>query len=237
MKALILGDVHGEWTAADNTIQKARGANPDIDVIIQAGDLGDGWPFHGGICRWRPRTADDIPIHWCAGNHDNYDLIDSGELNKRLIYQERGSVLEIDGFRILFIGGATSIDRRRRMPHVSWWPQEAITHADVERALSVGGSVDAVISHDRPDCFPWPNHIRSEKLTEGLSDRRALEAVWEHHRPRFWFHGHWHWKQIGMYEGTEFYSLPNIGGDYNRPSYYGTDYVTWDGVFVNPSWE
>ncbi len=232
MKALILGDVHGNWDAADRTISTARYEHPDITHIFQVGDLGDGWPWKGKIERWDPQTSDRLPIHWCDGNHDNHDLLEQGDLNPRLIYQPRGSVLEIHGYRILWVGGATSIDRGRRKPHVSWWPQEGLSHGDVERALNVEGTIDAVISHDRPQSGPVPEGFNV--LPDGEADRKGLQAILEHHQPRFWFHGHYHYALSGCVGNTEIYTCPAIGPTTSTP--YREDYIIWDGIAAFPSW-
>jgi len=223
MKALILGDIHGEFDAADEVIRIAVEAHPDITHIFQVGDLGDGWP---GSERWNPKTT--LPIHWLDGNHENHDLLEVEDFNPRLTYQPRGSLLEIDGYRLLWLGGATSIDKAHRTPHVSWWPQESIKRRDVEMALSHSGTIDAVLSHDRPEIAPTPKDFHL--LPDGLSDRMALQAIHDEFQPRFWAYGHYHYAFHDHAEGTEFVTCPAIDMMHQ-------DYMIWDGVDMTFSWK
>ena len=67
-----------------------------------------------------------------------------------LIFVPRGTVLELDGRRIAFLGGGDSvIDRAYRRPDVDWWPEERVTMADVAR-LERAGRVDLLVCHTPP---------------------------------------------------------------------------------------
>jgi hypothetical protein len=67
-----------------------------------------------------------------------------------LVYVPRGTVLELDGRRIAFLGGGTSvIDRAERRADVDWWPEEQVTMADVARFEGVG-RVDFLVCHTPP---------------------------------------------------------------------------------------
>lgn len=41
MKVLILGDIHAEWMAMEDVIRNAMQECPEIEKIIQLGDLGE----------------------------------------------------------------------------------------------------------------------------------------------------------------------------------------------------
>lgn len=225
MKILFLGDVHGEWDAANDVIERARQAYPGIDRIIQVGDLGDGWG--GPSDRWPVKNADDLPIHWCDGNHENFDLIDAAILNPRLTYQPRGSILDIDGFRIMFMGGATSIDKMHRTPFIDWWPQEDITYGQVAVALQQQGPINMIVSHDRPESIPLPKGMRN--IDDGKSNRLCLEALLEEFEPKWWAHGHYHKMSHGKVGELEYTCCPII--DTRRKNY-----VVFDGKQFICSW-
>lgn len=208
MSFLILGDVHGKWSTADEVIASAVEQHPGTSHIIQCGDLADGWYSRHRAMRWNPNTT-NLPIHWVDGNHECHDKIDVGDLNPRLNYQHRGSVTDLDGRAVMFFGGAHSIDRNQRIPHVSWWPQENITQAQLDAALAYEGDIDIMITHDRPDNFPWPDFLKGD-MKEGRWNRLALQQLWEKFRPRFLFHGHHHWGYDIEHEGTRIISCPII---------------------------
>lgn len=223
---LILGDIHGCWFQADKVIRKALKKHPGTSHIIQCGDLGDGWPTKNHDGRWKPNTT-DLPIHWCDGNHENHDKLDAGDLSPRLTYQPRGSVAHIDDTSIMFFGGAHSVDLDQRTMGVDWWPQENITRAQLEAALAYDGKVDIMVTHDRPDNFPWPDFLRGS-LKEGRANRVALEALWDKFRPRFWFHGHHHWGHDCEFEGTRMISCPIIESGL---------WTVLDGATIHKNWE
>lgn len=237
MKILILGDVHGEFQSANKLIRKVCRRHPGITHIVQVGDLGDHWPKSRprSYTRWNPDT--NLPIHWLDGNHDNHgELQKHGKTpNRKLIYQPRGSVLEIDGYRMMFFGGGTSIDRDYRLKQMSmgsptiWWREETITREEFERALAQEGPIHAVFSHERPDNFPFD--ISPLPIDFGRSDRIALGGIWERFRPSFWFFGHYHHAAHGTYEGTEWTLCPMVGMDGPMK------FVIWDGEKVERSWE
>jgi predicted phosphodiesterase len=228
MKALILGDIHADWGNANDVIEAMEKKHPDLTHIFQVGDLGDGWDCHKPEHRhWEPKTK--LPIHWLDGNHDQHEkLRTTGSTgNPRLIYQPRGSILELDGFRIMFFGGASSIDRAQRKQGVTWWPEERIEHGQIVDALQKGfeaGPIDCILSHDFPTGIPYFEAKRSMyKFDDGEADRDALEALLTQFKPRWWFFGHHHDFHCGQ-KGNMFWACAPI-----------IDAVTcliWDGTSV-----
>ncbi len=196
MKLIILGDVHCHWDGANKAVQSALKEHPDAHTVIQMGDLGDGWPTKDGFNRWTPNF--DLPIYVVDGNHENFDAIEAGNTNPRLTWMKRGSVMHFNAqdphHAVMFFGGATSPDRADRTIGRSWWPQESITREQVEYALEYyGPQLTAMFCHERAECFPLPSTQEVWADNCGRSDRIALERVVRYHRPRFYFHGHWHW--------------------------------------------
>ena len=239
---LILGDVHGQWFSVNKLLDRALIRHPDITRIIQVGDLGINWPEgydHTGqmaYSKWNVaesvRNA-GIPVHWVDGNHENFGKLEEygGSGNPDVIHQPRGSVLEVEGVRVMFFGGAFSIDHKYRVPGVSIWPQETIKRQEIELALKQKGPFDALFTHDRPDQFPCPfSGDNPEKDLGGRADRVALDMLWDKYSPSFWFFGHYHDEQHGYYRGTDWTLCPMIG--YSKSSYY----TLWDGKSVYRSW-
>jgi len=238
MKLLILGDIHGEWRSANKLIKRAIKRYPDITAIIQLGDLGDHWvKGRYRYSRWNVEQATNLPVHWLDGNHDNHaELLQNGMTpNPYLIYQPRGSVLKIDGYRMMFMGGATSPDKDWRIAAMNkghgpiWWPEESITRAQFDAAMQVDGPINAIFSHERPDCFH--TSFADNPINVGKSDRIALEGIWEHFRPPFWFFGHYHKPEDGVHEGTRWVQCPVVEPT-SMPRW-----TIWDGHAVELSWK
>ena len=56
----------------------------------------------------------------------------TGRKGPNIFYMPRGSVLSLsDGRNVLFMGGAESVDKRRRTPGYDWFKQELIRPQDL----------------------------------------------------------------------------------------------------------
>lgn len=230
LKSLILGDIHGAWGDAEDIIKKAGAEAGPFDQIIQVGDMGFGFP---GV---RPWSFDPgIPSKWVDGNHENFDL-----LHKRHIanfgydpyhvlwpqgwekfldiwtYMPRGTIE--DG--ILYIGGASSIDKAIRKNGLDWWPEENISRADEDRTLDAikayEGRIHTVISHDCPTSFVMRPVLRGGEYHD--SNRRFLEHVRQLVKPERWFFGHYHAKFSGTFEGCSWRCV-NMAGSMDNQDY------------------
>lgn len=226
MKLLIFGDTHTDWTAFNITIARAIERHPDATALIQVGDLGYAWPKTKPFSLDKRRLTDEqlkivksVPFYWIDGNHENHDQLDldQGASQPGMTYCNRGTIIEHEGFKLLFFGGASSIDKHYRTEHVSWWRQESITDAQIRRALEKQERVDIMFSHDYPAIFPY----KSYKDNFGANDRNALETLRLHFRPRFSVFGHHHEFQQGLTDGTHWACAPCIGETNN--------YIVWDG--------
>lgn len=236
MKAIILGDVHGEWDHANATVQDALKTHPDATHVFQVGDLGDGWPNGDGTFdRWVPDF--DLPIIWIDGNHENFDLLDKMETNPRLIWKPRGSQYQLqhknlcEPKQVLFFGGATSPDEMQRIIGVDWWPQESIKTDEVISVL-VGPPIWALFCHDRPNAFPIPKEWTVYADRCGLSDRIGLEYIVARRKPNYVFHGHWHHPHdiTAEYDGRKIrvISCPIVDEKLR--------WTAWDGITVWKNW-
>ena len=207
-KLIIVGDTHGEFEGLNRILREVRPEN-----AIVAGDFGF-WKAGDFDMRparkWlhssleNPRTR----VYFCDGNHENHARLREFASRARpgrpvrirqgLWYMPRGCIAEIAGRRILFAGGAYSIDKDYRTPGKTWFPEEDLTPAEARRILSQPGlrDVDMVVSHTCPEeCLgdvcracglerEWIENDCSEKSLSLLLP--ALPAV------RDWYFGHWH---------------------------------------------
>jgi len=141
---VLLGDVHGAWEITTELVARAVGDQPDDVAIVQVGDLG--WDPR------RPPPPASSPIHFVEGNHDHLPsllgLTEVTEVARNWFYCPRGTVLQLDGRRVGFFGGARSIDRAFREEGVSWWPEEEPTWDEAARFR--GREVDLLVTHAPP---------------------------------------------------------------------------------------
>ena len=148
------------------------------------------------------------------GNHENHPRLKSlptvrlfgapaGKVEnaERVFHLRRGEIYEIEGKSFFVMGGATSVDRARRIPGSSWWPGENVTAAELRHGLdnlfSHGNSVDYVLTHTAPlhislEMFP---DERGEPQFEDPTAEK-LEKVFKRIAFKQWFFGHMHVNRI-----------------------------------------
>lgn len=167
---VLLGDVEGATHVAMPIIAKAKGWQPGPVPILQVGDLG----WHPD----RPPRRPPWPIHFIEGNHDHLPSLlryaKPTEVAPGWIYCPRGSVLEIDGRTVGFLGGARSIDRRVREEGVSWWPEEEPTREDAERLMG-REDIDLLVTHSPPASVVA---AMGKTPTEGERTSAIIEDLW-----------------------------------------------------------
>lgn len=223
MKTLILGDIHCFWSLVNSLIEKLR-----PDLILQLGDFGYFPKSDDLYDPCKHLVLGKSVVRFIDGNHEDHDALSkfrgenptAHELCPGLFYQERGSFLDLpDGRRVLFIGGADSIDKDQRTQGFDWFPEEIITGEDLARLPH--GKVDIVCSHTSPSRFG----VRESyiKRQGGFTDYEkdpsedALDYAFERYRPKLWFFAHWHAKMSGETDGCRWYGLDCAGG--HRYSY------------------
>ena len=226
MKIIICGDIHGDWGALNQLIDKKK-----PDMILQVGDWGWFPHYHGkpGVTRggasWnqygvKNHQGDKITkIYWCGGNHENWDSLDKMGTEiyeipeqKDVFFCPFGTTLELpDGQIVLFAGGAKSTDAHTRIEGDSWWRQEEISQADIDRLPDI--NVDIVISHTVPRqwmdaCYYSLCGMRTDGSTRYHdSSTFALDIVKQKYNPKKWYSGHFH---VGFYreiQGCKWNSL------------------------------
>jgi hypothetical protein len=124
----------------------------------------------------------------------------------------RGNTLTLpDGRNVLFMGGAHSIDEDAREPGIDWFPQEAITEADIHNLPDM--EIDIVISHTCPvEIFDKLSKMTGMISHDIDSSRGALSYVLERYRPALWYFGHFHVYATGKTRGVRWFCLDKVGG-------------------------
>lgn len=203
---MFLGDTHGgldELVFACGIAQAE-----DVSTIIQVGDWGYLWPGreHRVVVAERVLADHGVKMIFIDGNHDWHEelpKIDSAWLT----FQPRGSMLvDDDGVRFAFLGGAPSLDRPLRTPGKSWWATEEITDAELDRALALwaGTDFDVLVAHDAPRLPPgfsdnvgYPGF--AQRAREGRDRIAAAARVLA---PGMIVHGHYHRRYSDAYGGA-----------------------------------
>jgi UDP-2,3-diacylglucosamine pyrophosphatase LpxH len=184
----ILGDIHGDFFILGESVRKAQAAG--ATAVIQVGDFG-----------YYPRMLDKlrqleltIPVYWIDGNHEMHELfLDDVDrkTHENCFFVPRGTVIELDGRRIAFMGGASSVDKQTRLMYgMHWSPLENIRPQDMDRMrdelAKVNNKVDLFITHVPPQSVIQrhfdPRHLRDYF---GLSmswrdpDADLVESIWD----------------------------------------------------------
>ena len=150
----LLGDLHADFGIMTDLIPKLK--NVPI-TVIQVGDFGyypdthRGTVLSGTPLDYWPET--EFPVYWIDGNHSWHPFLrgitEVTELKKNLFYVPRGSVLDLEGYRIGFMGGAESIDKFYQMKRGTWFSAESITQAQIS-LLWDRTDLDMLITHTAP---------------------------------------------------------------------------------------
>lgn len=207
-RILLAGDTHGDLSHVRKLMEFAVECR--AEGIIQLGDFGI-WPGEGGrmYLRGLARLTKETGI-WIAfidGNHEDFEQLYSMPVNEHGVrpvttgvwHLPRGLRWNWNGRTWLAMGGAVSLDRRRRKPFTEWWPQEAITMAEFGRAIDDDTPVDVMLSHDCPMSVDIPDlpslsegWFSPEALAEAHAHREILQAIADSVTPKELYHGHFH---------------------------------------------
>jgi predicted phosphodiesterase len=177
MTIRLLGDIHG---ASDILYGAVKHAERDRDdCVIQLGDFG----LWASNTRSFKRVMDEsrVDVLFIDGNHEDHERwsqyetvtpILIGAQGARLFYVPRGSVLEIDGRTIAFMGGAGSIDEADQRRRGKYDPREDINRDQIERFLrnTYRVPVDLFLTHAPPMSIVDQHFMPQGKLQFGVSE-------------------------------------------------------------------
>jgi hypothetical protein len=210
-KIRFVGDVHGRFEQYKKIIV-------GVPRSIQVGDMGVGFRRIGG-----PRDGDFYEQPHYAVVHGDHRFIrgnnDSPDACRKLSQWISDGHIED---RVMFVGGALSIDRELRREGYNWWPDEELSAAELNRivALYVERKPRVMVTHDCPEEVASMVLTRIPLLGPGKRDfpsrtRYAFQAMWSAHAPQIWIFGHYHmsFDQVlhgGRESGTRFIGLAEL---------------------------
>ncbi|MDH2413943.1 metallophosphoesterase [Nocardioides sp. CER19] len=218
----LAGDWHGNtaWAIARIRAVAERG----VSTLLHLGDFGI-WPGNSGakFLRKVERTCAerDVALLVTPGNHEDWGRLTrlwenprrrdpvSGDalplyLTEHIAVLPRGYAWEIDGRRFVSLGGAPSVDFPGRTEGKSWWREERIQPADVERTIRNGAGADVMLAHDSPDEPWWTSQVEAivrggngwswtdEALAHAAVGRERMSEAFLGVKPRLLVHGHYH---------------------------------------------
>lgn len=220
---MFAGDWHAGIEFGVAAVEAAAASG--VDRIAHVGDFGY-WPRHPNGVRYIDAISDacvahDIPLWFCDGNHEDHDSLPHAsadapvEVAPQIHWVPRGVTLEWASTRILFMGGAVSIDQFSRFPGKTWFPSEVPSETHWQRATAAT-DIDVVVAHDtvpgmpvtgRPALsIPWAIRRRAS------DHRKRLSSLHKKHEPSLWVHGHWHQRATARLGSTRFESLSHDRG-------------------------
>ena len=197
----VTGDTHGDIDFR-KLISLAKRDLSYNDYLIICGDAGICWSDDTFQYFLSLYNALGCMVIFVDGNHENFDMLNSypfveylgaimHQIDKHIFHVLRGEIMTINDKTFLCIGGAVSIDKMYRVPHISWWKDEEITNHDIDNAINnlakVDNKVDYVITH----CCDTPTvlnafHFRRDICTDQLN---FIDKVVEYEH---WYFGHYH---------------------------------------------
>jgi len=204
----IAGDVHSNFRGLLHVIKENDIKNC---YFICVGDLGVGFNYsrEGELegCREINEIFRELNIHFMSirGNHDDPEFFDGEYVNLshfRLLPDYHYE--NLNGEIFLFVGGATSIDRRVRKLNVSYWKDESfVLKPELIKPC------DVLIAHSAPF---WLGEFKKNGILgwcdrdqylwrDCVKERDELATLFELAKPKKAYVGHFHMSLTQIHNG------------------------------------
>jgi predicted phosphodiesterase len=230
INVISVGDVHGKFGELGYKIKNKYQLSDS--VICLCGDIGMGFHKPGYYTKeWEDLNkiaakGNNIIIA-VRGNHDDPEYFKGHFQFENIKLVADYTVIETKENRILFIGGATSVDRKHRDLDISYWSGEIPVYD--EDKLKAAKKPDIIITHTAPSfAYPttkvglmeWAAHDYS--IVEDCAyERNVFDKIYEYlkkrkYTPHTWAYGHFHMSNKDVFENTlfkvnqelEFFNIP-----------------------------
>ena len=238
----ITGDTHGEYTRFRTDVFPEQLEMTKDDYVIVCGDFGI-WDKSEQSNFWLNRLNEKpFTILFVTGNHSNYDILKEYPVSEwnggkvqfirpSIIHLMRGQIFNIDGRRILTMGGAACHDipdgplsiedphfERKykqlvnkwgfcRVEHLSWWKEELPNDEEYAEAYSnleaADWEVDYIVSH----CCPSKYQALFANCDLSYTPNRLtdfFDEISERCCFKQWFCGHYHQNNSYNFNGKAY---------------------------------
>ena len=204
-RIFITGDKHGSLELkrlSNKNWPLARELTRD-DIVIICGDAGFMWDDSKETRYWDD-WMEDRPFTTiaCFGNHEQYDKIRSlpreewngaivRKVRPHVMYVENGEIFTLNNQIFFVMGGATSVDRARRVEGKSWWAAEIPNKEEMEHAVDNlekhNMRVNHIITHTAPNWILDKFWYEHDSLTNFLTNYVERFTQFDD-----WWFGHFH---------------------------------------------
>lgn len=198
-----IGDVHGKYSQYKKIMKDSP------FPTIQVGDMGVGFKdyLYEQDCANPPYDVMEGGDHrFIRGNHDNPAVC-----AKHSQWIEDGT-FNVD-YRVMYVGGALSIDKEWRREGYDWWADEELSDMDLGKIIIAYKLLKPkmMVTHTCPEEVAnaiiqqsgngWKIPTRSEA---------AFQEMFAAHQPELWVFGHWHTHYDFCHNRTRFVCLNEL---------------------------
>jgi hypothetical protein len=196
----LIGDVHGKYRQYARLIK-------DVSQSVQLGDMGVGFKNARGEFSANPPYSKMMKgdHRFIRGNHDNPFVC-----SRQKLWIKDGKI-END---MMFVGGASSVDKEYRTKDYDWWEDEELSDKEFSEVLQIYLKCRprVMLTHTAPAAAT--EGILSAKCERRIGDYTRSEKwfhhMWTEHKPELWVFGHWHHSWDQEINGTRFVCLAEL---------------------------
>lgn len=192
----LIGDIHGFWDSLFSTVKRC--GLKDCTLIC-VGDLGIGFaerqqnePFRYLNQFFIDKNIDFLSIR---GNHDDPSYWDGSINLSNFKLIPDNTLMELEGEKWFFVGGAISIDRRFRKEGISYWKDEPLV------CPSKFKQCDVLVMHTGPKWIGptdkgqvFQDYVNDDfELADACNTERELaNEIIKNCKPKKFYCGHFH---------------------------------------------
>jgi len=236
----VIGDTHGNHKLIAHRIKSLKLEN---EILLHVGDFGVGFAKseHEDIEKmaYLNKTLKKFNSHCYVirGNHDNPTFFQGNHNYSNLHLIPDYSVIEVNGEKVLMVGGAISVDRQPRKDDMRKWAIKGSDYAtywydegfvlDKEK-LEAMTNIDYVITHSSPKFvfpindfsnivdshgpfvqrFAWNDYSLKDDLNkERIELAEMYDILIKNNSIKKWFYGHFHTSKEELVGETNFVLL------------------------------
>ena len=198
-----VGDIHGSLHVLRDYVREVE---DKLSCLIQVGEFG---VHPNELKTWAAKSLwkSKIPVYFIDGNHEYFETFyhnqEVTEILPNLFYVPRGTVMEIDGKKIAFLGGASSIDKAYRLKQkLHWDDRENILPTEVlklyDNVFKDDRAVDILVTHIPPHSIIETRFDPRGKLQFDVPitwtdlNGKVVEEVWNKLGRPMMYCGHMH---------------------------------------------